>query len=92
VTKQEVDPAKVYVIGGLVDTQVIKWASLRRAQQHHVPCARLPLREHLPPVSRPHLFQRLGVVGDRTTEGDARPLEVMGAESGILWKAMAGGS
>lgn len=42
---QEIDPSKVYVIGGLVDRVVLKGRSLGRAQAHGVATARLPLPE-----------------------------------------------
>jgi len=42
---QEIDPTKVYVIGGLVDRVVLKNKSLSRASTHGVATARLPLKE-----------------------------------------------
>ena len=42
------DPSKVYVIGGLVDTSVIKRASFGKASGLGARCVRLPLAEHAP--------------------------------------------
>jgi len=42
---QEIDPTKVYVIGGLVDRVVLKNKSFSRASTHGVATARLPLKE-----------------------------------------------
>jgi tRNA (guanine9-N1)-methyltransferase len=41
-----IDPAHVYVVGGLVDGTVKKSTTLRRAQQLGVRTARLPIQEH----------------------------------------------
>ena len=41
----EIDPTKIYVIGGLVDRVVLKNKSLSRAFTHGVATARLPLKE-----------------------------------------------
>ena len=43
-----IDPTKLYVIGGIVDRTRKKNLSLRKAQALGIPCARLPLREHIP--------------------------------------------
>ncbi|KAL4436609.1 hypothetical protein ABPG75_003748 [Micractinium tetrahymenae] len=43
---------KVYVIGGLVDRTVQKGASLRLAQRHGAHAVRLPIAEHLGPLSK----------------------------------------
>ncbi|KAM3572864.1 hypothetical protein VYU27_005167 [Nannochloropsis oceanica] len=42
---EEIDPSKVYVIGGLVDRVVLKNKSYSRAATHGVATARLPLKE-----------------------------------------------
>ena len=43
-----VDPAKVYVIGGIVDRSVRKGLSLSVAEERGVACFRLPVQEHIP--------------------------------------------
>lgn len=42
---ENIDPSKVYVIGGLVDRVVLKNKSYSRASSHGVSTARLPLKE-----------------------------------------------
>ncbi|GAB4823111.1 hypothetical protein N2152v2_010157 [Parachlorella kessleri] len=46
----ELDPSKVYVIGGLVDRSAQKHATATFAQQQGIACARLPTQEFLEPA------------------------------------------
>lgn len=55
-TRQEIDPTKVYVIGGLVDRVVLKGRSLGRAQSQGVATARLPLLEFFKRAPNGHRF------------------------------------
>ncbi|DBA03272.1 TPA: hypothetical protein N0F65_011631 [Lagenidium giganteum] len=44
---EEIDPSKVYVVGGIVDRTVRKNETLSKAQAHSYQTARLPLHEHM---------------------------------------------
>ncbi|KFQ34702.1 tRNA methyltransferase 10 B, partial [Mesitornis unicolor] len=44
---EDVDPSKVYVLGGLVDESVQKKLTLQRAQEQSLRTARLPIREYM---------------------------------------------
>ncbi|NXQ92090.1 TM10B methyltransferase, partial [Nyctibius grandis] len=44
---QDIDPDKVYVLGGLVDESIHKKINLRRAQEQSLQTARLPIREYM---------------------------------------------
>ncbi|KAJ6652901.1 hypothetical protein lerEdw1_010512 [Lerista edwardsae] len=43
----EVDPQKVYVLGGLVDESIQKRLTFQRAQEQHLQTARLPIQEYM---------------------------------------------
>ncbi|NWW92519.1 TM10B methyltransferase, partial [Rhynochetos jubatus] len=43
----DVDPNKVYVLGGLVDESIHKKLTLQRAQEQSLQTARLPIREYM---------------------------------------------
>lgn len=43
----EVDPQKVYVLGGLVDESIQKRLTLQKAQEQHLQTARLPIQEYM---------------------------------------------
>ncbi|XP_074425302.1 tRNA methyltransferase 10 homolog B [Larus michahellis] len=44
---EDVDPSKVYVLGGLVDESIHKKLTLQRAQEQSLQTARLPIREYM---------------------------------------------
>ncbi|XP_019372356.1 PREDICTED: tRNA methyltransferase 10 homolog B isoform X1 [Gavialis gangeticus] len=44
---QDVDSSKVYILGGLVDESIRKKLTLRKAQEHSLQTARLPIREYM---------------------------------------------
>ncbi|NXD30160.1 TM10B methyltransferase, partial [Spelaeornis formosus] len=44
---EDIDPNKVYVLGGLVDESIHKQLTLRRARQQSLQTARLPIREYM---------------------------------------------
>ncbi|NXT54786.1 TM10B methyltransferase, partial [Pluvianellus socialis] len=44
---EEIDPSKVYVLGGLVDESIHKKLTLQRAQEQSLQTARLPIREYM---------------------------------------------
>ncbi|NXY47691.1 TM10B methyltransferase, partial [Ceuthmochares aereus] len=44
---EDIDPNKVYVLGGLVDESIHKKLTLQRAQEHSLQTARLPIREYM---------------------------------------------
>ncbi|XP_071311245.1 tRNA methyltransferase 10 homolog B isoform X1 [Agelaius tricolor] len=44
---EDIDPSKVYVLGGLVDESIHKELTLRRAREQHLQTARLPIREYM---------------------------------------------
>ncbi|XP_041319262.1 tRNA methyltransferase 10 homolog B [Pyrgilauda ruficollis] len=44
---EDVDPSKVYVLGGLVDESIHKQLTLRRAREQRLHTARLPIREYM---------------------------------------------
>ncbi|KFP92597.1 tRNA methyltransferase 10 B, partial [Apaloderma vittatum] len=44
---EDIDPNKVYVLGGLVDESIHKKLTLQRAQEQSVQTARLPIREYM---------------------------------------------
>ncbi|XP_065596713.1 tRNA methyltransferase 10 homolog B [Cyrtonyx montezumae] len=44
---EDIDPKKVYVLGGLVDESIHKNLTLRRAQEQSLQTARLPIREYM---------------------------------------------
>jgi tRNA (guanine9-N1)-methyltransferase len=46
-TLTDLDDKKIYVIGGIVDRNRLKWAAFERASSLGVATARLPLEEHL---------------------------------------------
>ncbi|OAO18061.1 tRNA (guanine-N(1)-)-methyltransferase [Blastocystis sp. ATCC 50177/Nand II] len=52
---QQVDSAKVYVVGGFVDRSVNKNQSAMRASLLEVPSVRLPIKEYYPECSNPIL-------------------------------------
>ncbi|XP_066473022.1 tRNA methyltransferase 10 homolog B [Tiliqua scincoides] len=43
----EVDPQKVYILGGLVDESIQKRLTFQRAQEQHLQTARLPIQEYM---------------------------------------------
>ncbi|KAM6034853.1 tRNA methyltransferase 10 homolog B isoform 2-T2 [Theristicus caerulescens] len=44
---EDIDPKKVYVLGGLVDESIHKKLTLQRAQEQSLQTARLPIREYM---------------------------------------------
>ncbi|XP_053226524.1 tRNA methyltransferase 10 homolog B [Podarcis raffonei] len=44
---EEVDPQKVYILGGLVDESIKKRLTFQRAQEEHLQTARLPIQEYM---------------------------------------------
>ncbi|NWR24613.1 TM10B methyltransferase, partial [Emberiza fucata] len=44
---EDIDPSKVYVLGGLVDESIHKQLTLRRAREQRLRTARLPIREYM---------------------------------------------
>ncbi|XP_039552293.1 tRNA methyltransferase 10 homolog B [Passer montanus] len=44
---EDIDPSKVYVLGGLVDESIHKQLTLRRAREQRLHTARLPIREYM---------------------------------------------
>ncbi|XP_077646581.1 tRNA methyltransferase 10 homolog B [Lonchura striata] len=44
---EDIDPSKVYVLGGLVDESIHKQLTLRRAREQGLQTARLPIREFM---------------------------------------------
>lgn len=44
---EDIDPNKVYVLGGLVDESIHKKLTLRRAEEQSLRTARLPIREYM---------------------------------------------
>ncbi|XP_074712845.1 tRNA methyltransferase 10 homolog B isoform X2 [Strix uralensis] len=44
---EDIDPSKVYVLGGLVDESIHKKLTLHRAQEQSLQTARLPIREYM---------------------------------------------
>ncbi|NXX14228.1 TM10B methyltransferase, partial [Podargus strigoides] len=44
---EDIDPNKVYVLGGLVDESIHKKLTLQRAQEQFLQTARLPIREYM---------------------------------------------
>ncbi|XP_056369264.1 tRNA methyltransferase 10 homolog B [Oenanthe melanoleuca] len=44
---EDIDPDKVYVLGGLVDESIHKQLTLRRAREQRLQTARLPIREYM---------------------------------------------
>ncbi|XP_009956900.1 PREDICTED: tRNA methyltransferase 10 homolog B, partial [Leptosomus discolor] len=44
---EDIDPNKVYVLGGLVDESIHKKLTLQRAQEQSLHTARLPIREYM---------------------------------------------
>ncbi|KAM6227445.1 tRNA methyltransferase 10 homolog B isoform 1-T1 [Spheniscus humboldti] len=44
---EDIDPNKVYVLGGLVDESIHKKLTLQRAQEQSLQTARLPIREYM---------------------------------------------
>ncbi|KAM6363692.1 tRNA methyltransferase 10 homolog B isoform 2-T2 [Pluvialis apricaria] len=44
---EDIDPSKVYVLGGLVDESIHKNLTLQRAQEQSLQTARLPIREYM---------------------------------------------
>ncbi|NWZ64122.1 TM10B methyltransferase, partial [Acrocephalus arundinaceus] len=58
-----IDPDKVYVLGGLVDESIHKQLTLRRAREHCLQTARLPIREYMvkAPNSRNYHSETLAI-------------------------------
>ena len=46
-TVQELDPTKIYIIGGIVDRNRHKNITANKAKEQGIPCARLPIGEYL---------------------------------------------
>ncbi|XP_055973202.1 tRNA methyltransferase 10 homolog B [Sorex fumeus] len=44
---EDVDPNKVYILGGLVDESIQKKVTFQKAQEHSVKTARLPIQEYM---------------------------------------------
>ncbi|NXX70417.1 TM10B methyltransferase, partial [Spizella passerina] len=60
---QDIDPSKVYVLGGLVDESIHKQLTLRRAREQRLQTARLPIREYMvrAPNSRNYHSETLAI-------------------------------
>ncbi|KAM4878633.1 tRNA methyltransferase 10 homolog B isoform 1-T1 [Sylvia borin] len=60
---EDIDPDKVYVLGGLVDESIRKQLTLRRAQEQCLQTARLPIREYMvkAPNSRNYHSETLAI-------------------------------
>ncbi|NXP24450.1 TM10B methyltransferase, partial [Scytalopus superciliaris] len=60
---EDIDPEKVYVLGGLVDESIHKQLTLRRAQEQSLQTARLPIREYMvkAPNSRNYYSETLAI-------------------------------
>ncbi|NXF07034.1 TM10B methyltransferase, partial [Smithornis capensis] len=60
---EDVDPSKVYVLGGLVDESIHKQLTLRRAREQSLQTARLPIREYMvkAPNSRNYHSETLAI-------------------------------
>ncbi|NWU14163.1 TM10B methyltransferase, partial [Cephalopterus ornatus] len=60
---EDIDPDKVYVLGGLVDESIHKQLTLRRAQEQSLQTARLPIREYMvkAPNSRNYHSETLAI-------------------------------
>ncbi|NXD73596.1 TM10B methyltransferase, partial [Eolophus roseicapillus] len=44
---EDIDPNKVYILGGLVDESIHKKLTLQRAREQSLQTARLPIREYM---------------------------------------------
>lgn len=44
---EDIDPNKVYILGGLVDESIQKKVTFQKAQEHSVKTARLPIQEYM---------------------------------------------
>ncbi|NXK85711.1 TM10B methyltransferase, partial [Formicarius rufipectus] len=60
---EDIDPDKVYVLGGLVDESIHKQLTLRRAREQSLQTARLPIREYMvkAPNSRNYHSETLAI-------------------------------
>ncbi|XP_066194665.1 tRNA methyltransferase 10 homolog B [Sylvia atricapilla] len=60
---EDIDPDKVYVLGGLVDESIRKQLTLRRAREQCLQTARLPIREYMvkAPNSRNYHSETLAI-------------------------------
>ncbi|NXU93977.1 TM10B methyltransferase, partial [Xiphorhynchus elegans] len=60
---EDIDPDKVYVLGGLVDETIHKELTLRRAREQSLQTARLPIREYMvrAPNSRNYHSETLAI-------------------------------
>ncbi|XP_053788525.1 tRNA methyltransferase 10 homolog B [Vidua chalybeata] len=60
---EDIDPSKVYVLGGLVDESIHKQLTLRRAREQRLQTARLPIREFMvrAPNSRNYHSETLAI-------------------------------
>ncbi|NXX28208.1 TM10B methyltransferase, partial [Nicator chloris] len=60
---EDINPDKVYVLGGLVDESIHKQLTLRRAQEQCLQTARLPIREYMvkAPNSRNYHSETLAI-------------------------------
>ncbi|XP_062369455.1 tRNA methyltransferase 10 homolog B [Cinclus cinclus] len=53
---EDIDPDKVYVLGGLVDESIHKQLTLRRAREQRLQTARLPIREYMVRAPNPRNY------------------------------------
>ncbi|KAF4797009.1 tRNA methyltransferase 10B [Turdus rufiventris] len=53
---EDIDPDKVYVLGGLVDESIHKQLTLRKAREQRLQTARLPIREYMVRVPNPRNY------------------------------------
>ncbi|NXM74116.1 TM10B methyltransferase, partial [Serilophus lunatus] len=53
---EDIDPNKVYVLGGLVDESIHKQLTLRRAREQSLQTARLPIREYMVKAPNPRNY------------------------------------
>ncbi|NXU68175.1 TM10B methyltransferase, partial [Horornis vulcanius] len=60
---EDINPDKVYVLGGLVDESIHKQLTLRRAREQCLQTARLPIREYMvkAPNSRNYHSETLAI-------------------------------
>uniref|UniRef100_A0A8C3MLW0 tRNA methyltransferase 10 homolog B n=1 Tax=Geospiza parvula TaxID=87175 RepID=A0A8C3MLW0_GEOPR len=60
---QDIDPSKVYVLGGLVDESIHKQLTLQKAREQRLQTARLPIREYMvrAPNSRNYHSETLAI-------------------------------
>ncbi|NXH10893.1 TM10B methyltransferase, partial [Bucco capensis] len=53
---EDIDPNKVYILGGLVDESIHKKLTLQKAQEQSLQTARLPIREYMVKAANPRNY------------------------------------